>query len=244
MNAAGLFIKRNASTILTCIGGVGVVATSLMAVKATPKALLRLEEAKEEKGEELTVLEKVTSAGTVYIPSVLVGVGTLACLFGANVMNKRQQASLTSAYALLNASFKEYKNKVDELYGEGSDKEIEEAIFEDHQKDRSDEITLFYDEYSGRFFESTMFKVQKAEYFFNRELMMKDYVYLNEWYELLEIPCIDEGWDLGWSTCMCLEMYWQPWVDFSHSVELTEDGREYRKIGFFGEPMENFEDYC
>ena len=42
------FLKRNASTILTCVGAVGVVATSVMAVKATPKALILLEKAKGE----------------------------------------------------------------------------------------------------------------------------------------------------------------------------------------------------
>ena len=52
-----MFLKSNSSTILTCIGGVGVVATVVTAVKATPKALIRIEEAKEEKGEELTKKE-------------------------------------------------------------------------------------------------------------------------------------------------------------------------------------------
>ena len=49
MNAR-LFAKRNASTVLTCLGGIGVVATSIMAVKAIPKALKLIEEAEREKG--------------------------------------------------------------------------------------------------------------------------------------------------------------------------------------------------
>lgn len=51
------FVKKNASTILTMIGGTGVVITSVMAVKTTPKALKMLEKAKEEKGEEITNFE-------------------------------------------------------------------------------------------------------------------------------------------------------------------------------------------
>ena len=62
------FIKRNASTILTCIGATGVVATAVMVAKEAPKALSLLEDAKEEKGEELTKWEKVKIAGPVYIP--------------------------------------------------------------------------------------------------------------------------------------------------------------------------------
>ena len=40
-------------------------------VKATPKALSLLEQAKEEKGEELTKLETVKIAGPAYIPSIV-----------------------------------------------------------------------------------------------------------------------------------------------------------------------------
>ena len=48
-----LFAKRNVSIVLTCLGGVGVVATTVLAVKATPKALQLIEEEKQKKGEEL-----------------------------------------------------------------------------------------------------------------------------------------------------------------------------------------------
>ena len=107
-----LFFKRNSSTILTCVGALGVVTTSVLAVKATPKALALIEAAKEEKGEELTPVETVQVAGPVYIPAIVTGVSTIACIFGANALNKRQQAALMSAYALLDSSYKEYKAKV------------------------------------------------------------------------------------------------------------------------------------
>ena len=50
VHRASLYVRRNAPTILTCVGGIGVVATSVMAVKATPKALKLIEEAEREKG--------------------------------------------------------------------------------------------------------------------------------------------------------------------------------------------------
>ncbi len=105
------FIKRNAQTILTCLGATGVIVTAVMAVKGTPKALTLLENAKEEKGEELTKLEKFKIAGPVYIPAVITGAATIACIFGSNVISKNQQATLMSAYALLDNSYKEYKKK-------------------------------------------------------------------------------------------------------------------------------------
>ena len=87
LNSSKVFFKKNSATILTCLGGVGVIATSIMAVKATPKALKIIEKAEEEKGEELTKTEIVKAAGVVYIPTVLTGVSTIACIFGANVLN-------------------------------------------------------------------------------------------------------------------------------------------------------------
>ena len=53
-----LFVKRNASTILTVVGGAGVVTTTVLAIKATPKALLLLDDAEKEKGAELTMKTK------------------------------------------------------------------------------------------------------------------------------------------------------------------------------------------
>ena len=71
LNASKLFVKRNSSIILTVIGGAGVIATSIIAVRETPKALKLIEDAKEEKGEDLTVFETIKVAGPVYIPSIL-----------------------------------------------------------------------------------------------------------------------------------------------------------------------------
>ena len=56
---ARLFVKRNASTILTGLGSIVVVATTLTAVKATPKALRLIQEAEQEKGGKLTTWKKV-----------------------------------------------------------------------------------------------------------------------------------------------------------------------------------------
>ena len=51
LDRSKLYLKNNASTILTCVGAVGVVATTVSAVKATPKAMRLLDNAKKEKGE-------------------------------------------------------------------------------------------------------------------------------------------------------------------------------------------------
>lgn len=237
------FLRGNSATILTYVGAAGVVGTAITTVKATTKAVKLIEERKYDKGEDLTKLEVVQATWSAYVPPMVFGVATISCIFGANILNKRHQASLASAYALANTSFKEYRNKLKELYGDEMDSEIEEAIYEDKYLESDNSIRLFYDHYSQRYFESTMEKVQRAEYHLNREFIMKDYAYLNEFYELLGIPAVENGWKLGWSTAACFDMYWQSWIDFSHSDVMLDDGRECRYIYMFQEPIEGFEDY-
>lgn len=248
LHKSKLFFKRNSSTILTCIGAVGVVTTTIMAVKATPKAVMLLEELEREKEEELTVLETVVVAAPVYIPTVLVGASTIACIFGANVLNKRQQAAITSAYALLNSSYMEYKNKVVDILGEEGHNEIQAEIAKDNYDDSvpvSEGKELFYDAYSQRYFESTKYAVKEAQYQLNRDLIMRDYIYLNEWYDYLDLEHVDGGWDAGWCSAICYEAYWQMWLDFSSHKTTLEDGRECTVIDFFQPPIlvADFEDY-
>ena len=134
-----LFIKRNTPTLLTCLGAAGVIATVVLAVKETPKALNLLENSEKEKGEELTRLEKVKIASPVYIPSIITGIATITCIFSSNIISKTQQATLMSAYALLDNTYKEYRKKADELYGEQAGEQIREEIAKD--KYASDRIS-------------------------------------------------------------------------------------------------------
>lgn len=241
------FLNRNASTILTCVGGVGVIVTAVMAVKATPKALERIEEATEDKGDDLTKLEVVQVAAPVYIPSVLIGVSTIACIFGANALNKRQQAALMSAYALLDSSYKDYKTKVNELYGEDADGRVREEIAKDKYEESNlvpaKDKELFYDEFSERYFESTMEKVLEAEYKLNRLIAVDCGAFLNEFYEFLDLETTQYGDYLGWSSFELTETYWYCWVEFEHTKVVMDDGLECTIITMATEPTYDFENY-
>ena len=240
-------LKKHAPTILTSIGGAGVVTTAVMAAKATPKAVLLLEQAEAERGEKLTKFEKVKVAGPVYIPTALMGATTLVCIFGANTLNQRKQAALTSAYGLVNSSYQEYKKKVEELYGKDANNEVTEEIAKDHYE-RSvvqvdDGKELFYDEFSKRYFVSTVADVQRAEYYINRDLSMREWATLNEFYIYLDLPPIQSGEELGWSTGMNFDYYWQTWIDFTHRKVTMPDGVECHMITILSEPLLDWEEY-
>lgn len=241
------FLKKNASTILTYVGSAGVIATSVMAAKSTPKALALLENAKNEKEEDLTKLEKVKIAGPAYIPAIIMGASTIACIFGANALNQRQQAALMSAYALLDNSYKDYKKKLAELYGEDTVDEIKEEIVKDKYEENPYQVEagkqLFYDDFSQRYFESTTENVLRAEHELNKMLATNYEVCLNEFYELLGIDRVDYGDYLGWSTGELVETYQYSWIDFHHQKVIMDDGLECTIISISMEPTFGFEDY-
>lgn len=159
----------NKSTILTFVSAAGVVATAILAAKGTMKASILLKEAKEEKGEELTKAELIKMATPVYIPAIAVGLSTIVCIFGTNALNQRTQVSLASAYALLDSSYKEYRNKVTELYGEEADLRVKSEMAKDQLEEDEPLIPegeqLFYDLNSMQYFTSTIDEVlQKATF--------------------------------------------------------------------------------
>lgn len=251
-----LFCKRNGATILTCLGGVGVVATSVMAVKATPKALKNLDKAKEEKGEELTSIEKLKVAGPNYIPSAITGFGTIACIFGANILNKRHQAALVSAYTLVDSSFKEYKRKLIELYGEETHNEIIDALAVEKAEqmgvhapgiasdntlyidEQCGDMRLFYDEHSGRIFEATLEQVMAAEYHLNRNYTLRGYAWLNEFYLFLGLEQTDYGSVMGWSTESGFD-----WIDFDHRKTIIKGKECYIVYTPYGPDYDLSEDF-
>ena len=256
LNRTSIFCKRHGATILTCLGGVGVVATTALAIKATPKALEIIDICEEEKGEELTAIEKVSVAWKPYVPTVLIGAGTLACIFGANVLNKHQQASLISAYTLIDNSYREYQAKLKELYGEEAHQEIVDAIAAEKAKnvgvrapgyvdsstlfvdEHCGDNRLFYDEYGDRFFETTLEQVISAEYHLNRNFILRGYTTLNELYDFLGLEPTDYGDTVGWAVED--ELYW---IDFNQRKTTINNNVECCVIEMPWGPSPNFLEY-
>ena len=86
---ARLFVKRNASTILTGLGSIGIAAT-ITTVKATPKTLRLIEEAEKEKGEKLTKWETVKIVSPSYISTAGLCLATMICIIGVEVLNQKR----------------------------------------------------------------------------------------------------------------------------------------------------------
>ena len=127
-------LQKASPTILTLLGVGGVVATAVLTARAVPKAEQRRKDAEEESKSELTVVEIVKAEAPAYAPAAMVGIGTIVCIFGANMLNRRQQASLASAYALMERTFHQYKDKVKAIFGEEGNHIVECAMEEENRE--------------------------------------------------------------------------------------------------------------
>lgn len=226
-------LKRASPTILSCIAAIGTVATAVLAVKATPKAIeyIQMNTGYNHDGvmEVPSKEEIVKATWKNYIPAAAVGLGTIVCILSANGLNRKQQATITSAYVLLENAYKEYKNKLKDIYGEETDTEVRKAVAKDNytgDPDVTDGKLLFYDEYSNRYFERTMEEVIDAEYHLNREFILEGDVKLNKFYELLGLPGTELGAVVGWDCESAAAFFGYSWIDFEHDLVVMDDGLE------------------
>lgn len=140
---------KNSPKILTGIGLVGMVTATVLAVKATPKAMKLIEEEKlrqneklcedaVEKGQmnvgritKLKPIDVVKVAWKPYVPALVTGAVSIGCVVGASSVSARRQAALYSAYKLSETAFSEYKEKVAETVSDKKVKEIKQKIAAD-----------------------------------------------------------------------------------------------------------------
>lgn len=227
-SAISSFFRRNGGTILTCLSAVGVVGTAYLSGKAAVKADKELETL----GEDAPLKEKIKTVAPIYIPTMAAGATTLACMFGANTISRKQQASMLAAGALLEQTYKKYKGKAEELLGINV---VEANLANDEvHPDLSNEERLFYFNYYedgehpeyGSYFNCTADKVLKAEMEVNRQFILAKQVTLNFFFDQLGLKHVEGGDNLGWSAELGEEYYGYSWVDFEHFDTKLEDGLE------------------
>lgn len=228
------FIRQNKSSILVIAGAVGMVASVGLAIRNTAKYKDIIHSKKDE---EIDSIEKLKIAVPLYFPVVLLTGSSLACIIGATVINAKHQRSVTAAYILLENSFKQYKDKVLELYGSNATKQVETEITNDKFEEKkpqteNSENDLFYDEYRDEFFESSLDLVREAMYHVNRNFILRGHTTLNEVYDFLNLSHTEQGDILGWSADYGWCYYGYSWIDYYCERRESRDGTEYYALCF------------
>lgn len=233
LTAAARSIKgvlgRHAPEILTGIGVAGMVTSTVLAVKATPKACLLINDRKDElEVEKLPVAELVKTTWKCYIPAVVTCGASIACLVGASSVNFKRNAALATAYKLSEAALSEYKDAVIETIGEKKEQSVRDKVAEERLKknpvSKSEVIvtgngtTLCYDPVGNSYFKSNIQQIESAKNKLNARMLSENYVSLNDFYDELGIGPTKLGDDLGW------DIYKDGLIDIAFSSRIAEDG--------------------
>lgn len=104
-------VEKKSPEILIAFGIAGMITTTVLAVKATPKAMEKIKEVEKNKKEEfdrdhgyseldtmfkLTKPEVVKATWKCYIPAAISGATSIACIVGANTVHSKRNAAIAT----------------------------------------------------------------------------------------------------------------------------------------------------
>lgn len=263
-------VNKYSPEILLVTGIVGLVGGAVLACRATLKAkdeidnynyekediesTLRVpdsnndivEYTEDDKKADITKLKMKTALTLVkhYAPAVSISVVSIAALVSSNNIMKKRALALATAYAALDTSFKNYRDRVIERYGEEIDKEIrygvkhsqvEQTVTNDKGKEKTetvdvtnvdgnpDEFTRIFDS-SNKYWDSDptyirMF-LDSEESRANNLLRVNGIVFLNEIFDRLGFEKTKMGQVIGWKYDPDKDSY----IDFG--IYMMEDNKK------------------
>ena len=207
------FSEKNLPAILTAASIAGGVATTVLAVKLTPRASEVIAAKKKElSGEKSTVKKAAEIAYTtakMYAPAIVLGAASIGCAVGSYKVSAGRIAALAAAYSFSESRFKSYRDKVVETIGEKKEKVIRDEVEKEEIKKNpvsKNEIydigrgdVLCYDDISGRYFRSSVDKIKSSVNELNKRMLSDMYISLNEFYYEIGLPPVKMGEDLGFN---------------------------------------------
>lgn len=245
-NKSEMKVRKYSPEILAGVGVVGVVASTVMACKATTKLNDILSESKEQleqiktvavdpayadkyteddakKDTTITYVQTGVKVAKLYAPSVILCASSLGCLLASNNILRKRNAALSAAYMTVDKSFKEYRRRVAERFGDEVEKEIrynikaKEIVTVDEEGNEVKETVKVmegadnpttYSDYARFFDEScpawqndpeynlTFLKAQQQ--YANDLLKAQGRLFLNDVYKMLGIDITKAGQVVGW----------------------------------------------
>lgn len=245
-------VTKHSPEILTGIGIAGMITATVLAVRATPKALDLIAKAEDEKfddghGERLTKVEVVKTAWKPYIPAAITGATSVVCLIGATSVNARRNAALATAYNLSATALSEYKDSVIKTIGEKKEQAVRDKVAEERlSKEPINKSAIIvsgngntrcFDTITKRRFMSDIESIKRIVNELNRRMVNgDDYISLNDFYYELGLDGSSIGDDLGWNVSDGL-------IELDFSAQLDSDGTPCIVIDYVVAPKRGYQFY-
>ena len=260
VNYVKFLINDHSTTILTGMGIGGTVTTAVLTGRASFKAadLIRQNETlydvrEDEDGRlsaelisesvNLTIPAKLKLVWKLYIPPFGAGAVTIISIFTANKISSKKIAALAVASGISERALQEYKEKALEKLGIRQERAIRDEIAQDRIDKNpvgSQEIilagtgeVLCYDMTTGRYFQSTVEEIKRAENKINYELIHFMHASLSQFYDEIGLPPTSYSDSVGWNVNNHLE------VQFS--TTMSSDKRPCIAIDFVKQPVPDYD---
>lgn len=242
----GRLVSDNSPVILTAIGVTGTLTTAYLTGRASFKAAELIREVEEEHGyaedPKIRFKIRVRYCKKLYIPAASSAVLTVAAIICASRIGTRRAAAFAAAYSVTERAFEEYKNKVVERVGAKKEQGFRDELAQ--ERIRRDPVEckevifsgkgteLCYETFTGKYFESDMETLRKAQNDINKQILDDGYASLTDFYNLIGLPNTVISDRIGWNSDQKLEL--------SFSATITDTGRPCMCISFKTEPIAKF----
>lgn len=242
-------LKKHSPEILVVAGIAGTVVSAVLACKATTKVAEILDETKgtldtihegmetgaingqeytNEDGKKDTVVVYAQTGmklAKLYGPAIILGTLSITSILASNNILRKRNVALGAAYAAIDKSFKEYRGRVIERFGEQVDTELKYGIkakkFEEIEVDPEtgkekkvkktvmvadpnlqSDYAVYFDSKSRNYetnpdYNRMFLKAQQA--FANDKLQTRGHLFLNEVLDDLDLPRTPAGQIVGWT---------------------------------------------
>ena len=248
VSAATKVISKHAPELLTGAAVAGTISTVVLAVKATPVAMDLIEDARMEKGEELTIPEKIRAAYKPYISAGLCLLATLSCEIGSASLNRVRFASMAGLYSSAIESKQMLEKHLVESIGKekaeevraSADQEAVNKVFKDQdgyvEPTNKGDWPIF-DSFSGRLFYGSKQMVEDARNEINFKLSdgLEQTASYGEFYQEMNLEPSMGQWRVGWNHQYKMD-------DFIWGSGSLPTGRPYLSFTFSRPPKADYED--
>lgn len=242
-------LKKHSPEVLVVAGIAGTVVSAVLACKATTKVAEILDETKgtldtihegmetgaingqeytNEDGKKDTVVVYAQTGmklAKLYGPAIILGTLSITSILASNNILRKRNVALGAAYAAIDKSFKEYRGRVIERFGEQVDTELKYGIkakkFEEIEVDPEtgkekkvkktvmvadpnlqSDYAVYFDSKSRNYetnpdYNRMFLKAQQA--FANDKLQTRGHLFLNEVLDDLDLPRTPAGQIVGWT---------------------------------------------
>lgn len=252
INHVKFLVNDNSTTILTGMAVTGTVATAFLTGRATFRAAQLIErETWEDRSnggagaayhyQELTFPHKVKLVWRLYIPPIGIGITTIVSIIVANKISSKKIAALTVASGISERALQEYRDKALEKLGVRQDQKIRDEIAQDrvnkHPVGREVILAgtgdvLCYDMMTGRYFQSTVEEIKRAENKINHDLVNFMSASLSSFYDEIGLPATTYTDSVGWNMNNRMEV--------AFSTVMSSDDRPCIAIDFLNPPIADY----